>query len=1282
MDPALQELIAEGAPEDEVAVVVRLNPKAQPPRGLRIVARFGSIATARAARHDLHRLHADPAIASMKAPRTYGGDIETAGELEADESDPDPLPTDLRRPAGLPETGAGTVVAVLDWGCDFAHPDFRKADGSPRLIALWDQRAEGESGPYGYGRIHDRAAIDRALAAPDPFAALGYRPSQTGAPAHGTHVLGIAAGNGRAGGPAGVAPEADICFVHLGSGGEDLGSSIEILEGLHFAAKCAGSRPLAFNLSVGKIAGSHLGRSLVEGAFDWLLVNRPGTALAQSTGNYYARDTHMSGQIRERQRASLPFRVGKRDATPISVEIWYPGADELTARMRGPDGAHAAAALGADMPVLTADGRKIGHFYHRREDPNSGDNLINLFLYEAASSGDWEIGIEGVDIVDGRWHAWIERNSACPQCQSQFRPDRADRSSTTGSICNALRTIAVGAYDAHDPDHALGHFSSAGPTRDGRRKPLLVAPGVKVLSVRSRTDAGAPPAYVRMSGTSMAAPHVAGTLALMMQAAGRQRIASLRQVLFSTLQPAPNADSRWGYGKLDIAAAVAGARALAAGAAPPAREAAREIETVECAPFAVEAPQAPASRALAPPGRADIIARLLGQEAGEADPEGLLSQAIDPADPAATVIGWPQRRLAVPLEMGDLIVRQTAGGQAHAAIVEDPALLRRTDLADRGLVAEGPWPGRYVRVVESQAGPEPVAWRIAGPDGFVLPDLSILRLREPGEGVGAPPISWVAVRRGSSGPAVAAAQEWLNKIHADQLSRGESGIEKCPLKVDGKFGRLTETAVKSFQKLAFHNQPGQWDGIVGPKTWGHLEYFSGNSPPLATPPADFAEGPPTMSQGWASVVPVIVIPGILGTRLRFGGARLPDWDPNDAWSMRKWGSQDPAAKLKGFDFRAPATILDDHPDKSRQKRGWGGPAKGFYEILLEGLEKELGTVSRCATSPIRHPVWAFGYDWRQPNAGHARRLSDFIDVVLAAETGAQQVILVTHSMGGFVARAALPLIANRVRGIVHCVQPAVGAVVAARRVHTGYAFWTERKLGEFYQELGEELGLSIEQVATLLEEAEEPTEGAFAFHGLLWRVFSDKKWSRNPIYYGRLLARMPSAVELLPSDGAGLAKPDWLLPKLPPGSIHDHYATAAPADGGMILKLPNADKAELRLRLAEAKQFHAGLGYHSATGVLYSTGLKTDNAFRPAKTKDPTVIERQGDGTVPAFSGRCPDLARPVFRTAFNKVEHGGCYKNKDFLAAVIAGVDHLAQGYASLPEGQAPDRERCVITA
>lgn len=230
MDPGLRELIEDGEAEDRVAIVVRLKEGAEPPPGLTLVARFGTIATGRAQRGALQAIHDHPAVASLKAPRVYAGEIggrmaEGPDEPGVSEADPEPLETDIRRPDGLTETGRDVVIAVIDWGCDFAHPDFRRPDGRTRLIGLWDQRAAGPSpAPYGYGRMHGPDAIDRALATRDPFGTLGYAPSRTDEPMHGTHVLGIAAGNGRAGGPQGLAPEARLFFCHLGPGLGELGT--------------------------------------------------------------------------------------------------------------------------------------------------------------------------------------------------------------------------------------------------------------------------------------------------------------------------------------------------------------------------------------------------------------------------------------------------------------------------------------------------------------------------------------------------------------------------------------------------------------------------------------------------------------------------------------------------------------------------------------------------------------------------------------------------------------------------------------------------------------------------------------------------------------------------------------------------------------------------------------------------------------------------------------------------------------------------------------------------
>src|SRR6476469_2298308 len=106
MDPALAELIAEGSPEDEVAIVVRLRDSSEPPPGMRVVARFGAVLTARAPRGQLAELH--KLCASVKAPRKYAREFDQPRDsldTEIDESTPDLLATDIRRPVDLPETG-------------------------------------------------------------------------------------------------------------------------------------------------------------------------------------------------------------------------------------------------------------------------------------------------------------------------------------------------------------------------------------------------------------------------------------------------------------------------------------------------------------------------------------------------------------------------------------------------------------------------------------------------------------------------------------------------------------------------------------------------------------------------------------------------------------------------------------------------------------------------------------------------------------------------------------------------------------------------------------------------------------------------------------------------------------------------------------------------------------------------------------------------------------------------------------------------------------------------
>jgi hypothetical protein len=143
----------------------------------------------------------------------------------------------------------------------------------------------------------------------------------------------------------------------------------------------------------------------------------------------------------------------------------------------------------------------------------------------------------------------------------------------------------VGAYDGHDPDRAVAPFSSAGLSRDDRCKPDMVGPGVGVLSARS-APAGAsrnPGLLVRGNGTSFAAPHVAGAVALCFEAARlRLSAAQLRALILDSCDPAPDAapDYRYGRGYLNIPRLAADVRRALAGpaSAPATKEAAMVTE--------------------------------------------------------------------------------------------------------------------------------------------------------------------------------------------------------------------------------------------------------------------------------------------------------------------------------------------------------------------------------------------------------------------------------------------------------------------------------------------------------------------------------------------------------------------------------------------------------------------------------------------------------------------------------------------------------------------------------
>jgi hypothetical protein len=246
------------------------------------------------------------------------------------------------------------------------------------------------------------------------------------------------------------------------------------------------------------------------------------------------------------------------------------------------------------------------------------------------------------------------------------------------------------------------------------------------------------------------------------------------------------------------------------------------------------------------------------------------------------------------------------------------------------------------------------------------------------------------------------------------------------------------------------------------------------------------------------VVPVVFIPGIMGTNLRLRADTKqhtndtkpgdPVWRPpngsfdgmSEVW---KWARREPSQRQLLLD--AEAVEVDPSGDlppsqlteQQMREQGWGEVHAGSYGGFLATLQQYLettfelaGTQRRIkehwraviACEPARwgvqsvppltepelehyagyyYPVYAIGYNWLQSCAESAERVQKRVLEIIrhwqSLHRDCKQVILVTHSMGGLVARACAKQIPAQIAGVVHGVMPALGAPVAYRRIACG-----------------------------------------------------------------------------------------------------------------------------------------------------------------------------------------------------------------------------------------------------
>lgn len=416
-------------------------------------------------------------------------------------------------PLGMPLTGKGILVACVDSGIDYSHPDFRNQDGTTRILRLWDQSIPGNP-PKGYviGTEYTSEQINAALAAETKAERERIVPSRD-LSGHGTGVMGIAAGNGRAsdGFYRGVAYESDLIVVKLGvSREEGFPRTTELLQGIDYVLRQAVAlgKPVALNLSFGNNYGSHSGESLLESYLDGA-ANLGRSVICVGTGNEGNGALHTSGRLSKRENQEVALNVDAYEPT-LNVQLWKQYVDEIGVALIHPNGQ----IVGPFQEILGPQRFTVGSteilLYYGKPAPFSLSQELYLEFIprnQYVDSGTWKIRLIPGKIVDGSYDLWLPGGGVL-NLGTRFLFPTPETTLTIPST--ARKVISVGAYDSRYLSYA--DFSGRGYTRVTREtKPDLAAPGV---NIQTTTPGGG---YTGRTGTSFATPFVTGAAALMME---------------------------------------------------------------------------------------------------------------------------------------------------------------------------------------------------------------------------------------------------------------------------------------------------------------------------------------------------------------------------------------------------------------------------------------------------------------------------------------------------------------------------------------------------------------------------------------------------------------------------------------------------------------------------------------------------------------------------------------------------------------------------------------------
>jgi subtilisin family serine protease len=500
--------------------------------------------------------------------------------------------------------GDSVLIGVIDLGIDVTHPDFIRADRSHKIYSVWDQKSTVNLGPNGfsYGKYWDSASIVSK--------SITYRPNLFDY-SHGTGVTGIAAGSGQIDDKVrGAAPNAWISFVDLKSNENFM---VNLLNGIEFLIAEAKKLqlPLIINISMGTYNGSHDGQDLVSQQIDSILLANPATIIVAAAGNAGNIKQHSTIKTGDNQKYAYFSFTPSYNGTFVSLWADKPKSLNPKILISIDSGAQLhniseTIELNLDTLIFTKLSQNLQSFTNMLPiySKDKSRKIADLQYYGLLQGDAYNVQFYALNKAnthlklqfEGNYHydIWCNpslvqhstllANSAIPNdsvaIKAQYMQLDTLMSIVSGFQC-LDRVLTIGNFRSRDgyrdvdgnlrlTNNNLGNKepnSSVGPTRDGRIKPDLVAPGNTIISTVDSITAYQflnsgdrfkliSPYYARFGGTSSASPLVAGGLALVRQRYPKLTRDSICKMLIAKANPdklinnQPN--NEYGYGKVNF----------------------------------------------------------------------------------------------------------------------------------------------------------------------------------------------------------------------------------------------------------------------------------------------------------------------------------------------------------------------------------------------------------------------------------------------------------------------------------------------------------------------------------------------------------------------------------------------------------------------------------------------------------------------------------------------------------------------------------------------------------